>query len=62
MLKTEKTGVKAPFRLHGSTSQSLDLSNLVFADSTAIEVIQSLREKGAGVSGASPFIKYLIDG
>ena len=40
----------------------LDLSNLVFADSTAVEVIQSLREKGAGVSGASSFIKYLIDG
>jgi len=40
----------------------LDLSNLVFADSTAIEVIQSLREKGVGISGASLFIKYLIDG
>ena len=40
----------------------LELSNLVFADSTAIEVIQSLREKGASVSGASLFIKFLIDG
>jgi hypothetical protein len=40
----------------------LELSNLVFADSTAIEVIQRLREKGADISGASSFIKYLIDG
>ena len=40
----------------------LDLSNLVFADSRAIEVIKGLREKGAGISGASAFIKFLIDG
>ena len=40
----------------------LDLSKLIFADSAAIEVIRSLREKGADISGASSFIKFLIDG
>ena len=40
----------------------LDLSELVFADNPAIEVIRSLREKGADISGASSFIKFLIDG
>jgi len=40
----------------------LDLSNLVFADDAGIDVIRSLREKGAEISGASSFIKLLIDG
>ena len=40
----------------------LDLSNLVFAEDAAVEVIRSLREKGADISGASSFIKFLIDG
>jgi len=39
----------------------LDLSELVFADNAAIEVIRSLREKGADIDGASSFIKFLID-
>lgn len=41
---------------------ALDLSNLVFADDAGIDVIRSLREKGADISGASLFIKLLIDG
>ena len=40
----------------------LDLSNLAFADDAGIDVIRSLREKGADISGASLFIKLLIDG
>jgi hypothetical protein len=40
----------------------VDLSNLVFADDAAVEVIRSLREKGIDISGASSFIKFLIDG
>ena len=40
----------------------LDLSNLVFADDAGIDVIRSLREKGADISEASSFIKFLIDG
>ena len=40
----------------------LDLSELVFADNAAIEVIRSLREKGADIGAASSFIKFLIDG
>ena len=39
----------------------LDLSKLIFADHAGIGVIQSLREKGADISGVSPFIKMLID-
>ena len=38
----------------------VDLSNLVFADDAAVEVIRSLREKGIDISGASSFIKFLI--
>jgi len=41
---------------------ALDLSELVFADDAGIDVIRSLREKGADISGASSFIKLLIDG
>ena len=40
----------------------LDLSELVFADDAGIDVIRSLREKGADICGASSFIKLLIDG
>jgi anti-anti-sigma regulatory factor len=40
----------------------LDLSKLMFIDSEAAEVIQSLREKGVEVRGASTFIELLIDG
>jgi len=40
----------------------LDLSYLLFADDAGIEVIRSLREKGADINGASSFIKLLIDG
>ena len=40
----------------------LDLSELVFADEAGIDVIRSLREKGADISEASSFIKFLIDG
>ena len=40
----------------------LDLSELLFADDAGIDVIRSLREKGAEISGASWFIKLLIDG
>jgi len=39
----------------------LDLSELVFADDAGIDVIRSLRENGADISGASSFIKLLID-
>ena len=40
----------------------LDLSELLFADDAGIDVIRNLREKGAEISGASSFIKLLIDG
>jgi len=39
----------------------LDLSNLMFIDSEAAEVIQSLRKKGVEVRSASTFIELLID-
>ena len=39
----------------------LDLSELMFADDAGIDVIRSLREKGADIGGASSFIKFLID-
>lgn len=41
---------------------TLDLSELIFADDSGIDVIRNLREKGADISGASAFIKLLIDG
>jgi anti-anti-sigma regulatory factor len=40
----------------------LDLSKLLFADDAGINVIRGLREKGADISGASSFIRFLIDG
>ena len=39
----------------------LDLSKLMFADDAGVEAIRSLREKGAEISGASSFIRLLID-
>jgi anti-anti-sigma regulatory factor len=40
----------------------LDLSNLMFADDAGAEIIRTLREGGAGIRGASSFIKLLING
>jgi len=40
----------------------LDLSQLMFVDNEAVEVIRSLRKKGVEVRGASTFIELLIDG
>ena len=40
----------------------LELSQLMFADKAAVEVIRSLHEKGAEIRGASSFIKLLISG
>ena len=40
----------------------LELSKLMFVDNEAVEVIRSLRKKGAEVRGASTFIELLIDG
>ena len=40
----------------------LDLSNLVFVDNEGADAIRGLRGKGAGIRGASSFIKLLIDG
>ena len=39
----------------------LDLSKLMFADDAGVEVIRALGRKGAGISGASSFIRLLID-
>ena len=38
----------------------LDLSKLMFADDAGVEVIRTLRKKGAEISGASSFIRSLI--
>ena len=40
----------------------LDISKLKFLDDAGAEVIRTLREKGAIIRGASPFIKLLING
>ena len=40
----------------------LDLSKLMFADDAGVEVIRTLRERGADIRGASSFIKLLING
>jgi len=40
----------------------LDLSKLMFADDAGAEAIRTLREGGAGIRGASSFIKLLING
>ena len=39
----------------------LDLSKLLFANNSGIESIKALREKGAKIREASPFIQLLID-
>ncbi len=39
----------------------LDLSKLMFADDAGVKAIRTLREKGADISGASSFIRLLID-
>ena len=39
----------------------LDLSKLMFADDAGAEAIRTLREGGAGIRGASSFIKLLIN-
>ena len=40
----------------------LDLSKLMFADDAGAEAIRTLRKGGAGIRGASSFIKLLING
>lgn len=40
----------------------VDLSDLIFADATGIEVLRALREKGAEVRGDSPLIRLLLQG
>jgi hypothetical protein len=44
------------------TNFVLELSELMFADNAAVEVIRSLQERGAEIRGASSFIKLLING
>ncbi len=39
----------------------LDLSKLMFADDAGVEAIRRLRKKGAEISGASSFIRLLIN-
>ena len=39
----------------------IDLSNLLFADDAGTDTILTLCEKGAKVSGASPFVQLLLD-
>ena len=39
----------------------LDLSKLMFADDAGADAIRTLREGGAGIRGASSFIRLLID-
>ena len=39
----------------------LDLSNLLFADDAGIDTIRTLRENGAEIRRASPFIQLLLE-
>lgn len=39
----------------------LDLSDLLFADATGLEVIRMTVEKGVEVRGASPFVRLLLE-
>ena len=39
----------------------LDLSKLMFADDAGVEVIRTLQKDGAEISGASSFIRLLIN-
>lgn len=38
----------------------LDLSDLLFADATGLDIIRRIVEKGAEVRGASPFVQLLL--
>jgi len=38
----------------------LDLSDLLFADATGIDIIRTIVEKGTEIRGASPFIRLLL--
>jgi len=40
----------------------LDLSKLMFTDDAGAKAIQTLQEGGAGIRGASSFLKLLING
>lgn len=40
----------------------LDLSKLMFTDEQGVNVIRSLRDKGAKIRGASTFVKLLLNG
>jgi hypothetical protein len=39
----------------------LDLSNILSADPSAVNLIRELCESGAEVRGGSPYIRYLLD-
>ena len=39
----------------------LDLSDLLFADATGIDIIRRIVEKGAEVRRASPFVRLLLE-
>jgi len=55
---TQLTDVCEPMEGH----YVLDLSKLKFADDAGAEAIRTLREGGAGIRGASSFIRLLING
>ena len=55
---TQLTDVCEPMESH----YVLDLSKLMFVDDAGAEVIRALRERGAGIRGASTFVRLLIDG
>ena len=40
----------------------LELTNLVSADDDGIDLIRALEEANVEVSGATPYIRYLLDG
>jgi anti-anti-sigma regulatory factor len=39
----------------------LDLSDLLFADATGIDIIRTIVEKGTEIRGASPFVRLLLE-
>lgn len=39
----------------------IDLSSLKFADQKGIDIIRAIRDEGARIRGASPFIELLIE-
>ena len=72
---TESTSVRVAGRLEEATAQELfelcrrrtgvlvvDLAELVSADRAAIEVLKDLRDAGARIAGASPYIRMLLNG